>query len=96
LLPVISARIISPTHPRDLAIALMILEGDNYSCIRPSDYVSHLQRPEENNNILAARMMNHHVINWAKHSILCMDDVIGREGVLKWFVNMAEVIFKRC
>lgn len=40
--------------PRDLAIALTLLEGDKYQSISPADYISHLKRLEGGNNVDAA------------------------------------------
>ena len=78
-------------QPQDLAIALMILEGDNYARILPGDYISHLRRPGGNNNIQAARTTNDQIVNWVKHGILRYDNLGARSNVLTFFVNTAQV-----
>jgi hypothetical protein len=78
-------------QPQDLAIALMMLEGDKYARIIPGDYISYLRRPEENNSIGAARKTNDLIIKWVKHSVLREDTLYQRKQVLTFFVNTAVV-----
>lgn len=78
--------------PKDLAIALLMLQSDKYTRILPSDYISHLQRPEVNNNIQDAYRTNGQIINWVADSILRCDDLEDRKNLLKFFVLTAQVI----
>jgi son of sevenless-like protein len=87
--PAIS-RSVNP-EPQDLAIALMILEGDNYARIIPGDYISYLRRLGGISNIQAACTTNDRIINWVKHGVLRNDDLETRSNVLKFFVNTALV-----
>ena len=69
-----------------------MLEGDTYARILPSDYISYLRRPEENNNVEIACKTNCQIANWVKYSVLRNDDLTARIDVLKFFVHTAEVI----
>jgi len=80
-----------PPNPQDLAIALVVLEGDNYTRILPRDYISFLQHPEANNNIEIARNTNRQIVNWVKYSILRYDDLTMRRDTLQFFVHAAQV-----
>ncbi|KAJ6547312.1 ras guanine nucleotide exchange factor domain-containing protein [Mycena capillaripes] len=75
--------------PRDLAIALTMLEGDNYWSILPDDYLSHLRKMEGPNNVDAASNENNKVVLWVKKSVLTPSRVETRAEVLKFFVNTA-------
>ncbi|KAJ7135013.1 ras guanine nucleotide exchange factor domain-containing protein [Mycena crocata] len=77
--------------PRDLAIALTLLEGDRYGSIRPADYLSHLRKidMEGPNNVDAASTENNKIILWVKKSVLTPSRVETRAEVLKFFVNTA-------
>jgi len=79
-----------PPNPRDLAIALMMLEGEKYTRIIPGDYISYLQHPEANNNIAIACRTNYQIVNWVKHNVLGSDDLRTRNAVLEFFVHAAE------
>ncbi|KAJ7285592.1 ras guanine nucleotide exchange factor domain-containing protein [Mycena rebaudengoi] len=75
--------------PRDLAIALTLLEGDKYQSISPADYISHLKRLEGGNNVDAAGTENNKIVLWVKKSILSPSQVETRTEVYKFFVNTA-------
>lgn len=77
--------------PRDLAIALTLLEGDKYKAIQPMDYISHLRRHSRPNNVEAAWMVNNKVVTWVKQSVLHYDELEARTEVFKFFVNTAQV-----
>lgn len=81
--------------PKDLAFALAIMEGDNFRHILPSDYVSHLRR-QEPNNVRSACKTNDQIRIWVIYSILRYDRLEERTDVLKFFVETANVISKRC
>lgn len=69
-----------------------MLEGDRYTRILPSDYISYLRHPGENNSITIACKTNQLIVNWVKYSILRSDDLKTRKNLLNFFVNTAEVI----
>ncbi|KAJ7489946.1 ras guanine nucleotide exchange factor domain-containing protein [Mycena galericulata] len=75
--------------PRDLAIALTLLEGDKYRSILPADYLSHLRKLDGSNNVDAARLANNRVVLWVKKSVLTPSRVETRAEVFKFFVNTA-------
>ncbi|KAJ7470512.1 ras guanine nucleotide exchange factor domain-containing protein [Mycena latifolia] len=75
--------------PRDLAIALALLEGDKYSSILPADYIRHLRKLEGPNRVDAASVENNRIILWVKKSVLTPSRVETRAEVLKFFVNAA-------
>ncbi|KAJ6623384.1 ras guanine nucleotide exchange factor domain-containing protein [Mycena sp. CBHHK59/15] len=76
--------------PRDLAIALTLLEDDRYSSILPADYICHLRKLEGTNNVDLAGVENNKIVLWVKKSILTPARVEGRAAVLKFFVNTAQ------
>jgi hypothetical protein len=90
--PPASPAITQPTEPRDLAIALVILEGDKYTRILLGDCISHLQQQSGKNNIQAAYETNNRIVNWVKQGVLRVDDLENRSEVLKFFVHTAEVM----
>ncbi|KAJ6546433.1 ras guanine nucleotide exchange factor domain-containing protein [Mycena vulgaris] len=75
--------------PRDLAIALTLLEGEKYRLILPADYIRHLRKMEGPNKVDAAGVENNRVILWVKKSVLTPSRVETRAEVLKFFVNAA-------
>jgi hypothetical protein len=70
----------------------MILEGEKCPRIPPGDYISHLQRLEGENNILAARKVNDLIINWVKDSIFRQDPLKERNKIFTFFVYTASVM----
>ncbi|KAJ7694111.1 ras guanine nucleotide exchange factor domain-containing protein [Mycena rosella] len=79
--------------PRDLAIALTLLEGRSYLSILAADYIRHLRKSGPN-NVDAARAENNRVILWVKKSVLTPSRVETRAEVLKFFVNTAHECWK--
>ncbi|KAF9533346.1 hypothetical protein CPB83DRAFT_845111 [Crepidotus variabilis] len=75
-------------RPRDLAIALTLLEGDNYAALRPSDYLRHLTR-KVSNNLRKAYETNNKIFAYVVDSVLFYDKVEDRAQVLKMFINTA-------
>jgi son of sevenless-like protein len=75
--------------PRDLAIALTLLEGDSYWSILPADYLRHLRKAEAHSDVDIASSQNNKLILWVKKSILTPSRVETRAEVLKFFVNAA-------
>jgi hypothetical protein len=86
-----STRITQPTKARDLAIALLILEGDKYSRIHPADYISYFQQQPGENNVRDALITKQNIAYWVKHAVLRCDKLEERTGQLKFFVYTAEV-----
>lgn len=82
-----------PQTPKDLAVALTILEGEKYKAIMPCDYLAYL-RPEQihgyHNPVEIARVVNNHIIQWVKQSILHYDEVLPRADVIKFYVHTAQ------
>lgn len=77
--------------PRDLAIAMTLLEGDKYKNILPTDYIAHLNKQARPNNVEAAYLVNNKIVLWVKQSVLHYDTIDSRAQVLKFFVNTALV-----
>lgn len=81
----------SDINPRDLAIALTLLEGDKYKAIVPSDYIAHLRRHSGFNSVEVACSVNNKIILWVKQSVLHYETAELRTSVLKFFLNTAHV-----
>lgn len=81
----------SEIRPQDLAIALSILEGDQYKILVPSDYIAHLRRHSGYNSVQGAYTTNNRILFWVKDSILHYDRVDQRADVLKFFIHTAQV-----
>ena len=81
----------SEIKPQDLAIALSLLEGDQYKMLVPSDYIAHLRRHPGYNNVRGAYTTNNRIVYWVKESILHYDRVDQRVDVLKFFIHTAQV-----
>lgn len=95
-LPLLPGRKIPRTSellPRDLAIALTLLEGDKYKCILPTDYIAHLRRQRRSNHVEAAYLTNNKIVLWVKQSVLHYDAIESRVQVLKFFINTAQVYY---
>ncbi|KAJ7172716.1 ras guanine nucleotide exchange factor domain-containing protein [Mycena filopes] len=76
--------------PRDLAIALTLLEGDSYWSILPADYLAHLGRGTEGSDkVNATSNNNNKVILWVKKSIVTPSRAEARAEVFKFFINTA-------
>ncbi|KAJ7046529.1 ras guanine nucleotide exchange factor domain-containing protein [Mycena alexandri] len=84
--------------PRDLAIALTLLEGDSYWSILPADYLSHLNKVNDAskgpNRVNDASTENNKIVLWVKKSILTPSRVETRAEVFKFFVNTAHECWK--
>jgi hypothetical protein len=81
----------APTKPRDLAIALLILEGDKYASILQADYISYFQLKPGENHVRDALETNHTITYWVQQAVLSCGELGARSGVLKFFVFTAEV-----
>jgi hypothetical protein len=81
----------APTKPRDLAIALLILEGDKYTRIPQADYIPYFQLKPGENHVRDALETNHTITYWVQQAVLSCDELGARSGVLKFFVSTAEV-----
>ena len=80
-----------PNKPRDLAIALLILEGDNYARILQADYISYFQLKPGENHVRDALETNYTITCWVKQAVLGCDELNARSVLLKFFVSTAEV-----
>jgi son of sevenless-like protein len=83
----------SDITPRDLAIALGLLEGDNYKALQPSDYLQHLSKGQSD-RVRIYIETNEKIKLWVIKSILHYDTVSGRSQVVKFFTNTAFVSHK--
>jgi len=77
-------------EPRGLAIALTLLEGDNYKALQPSDYIIHFAH-DRSDNISKVYETNNRIIAWVTESILHYDDLQNRVQVLRFFIHTALV-----
>lgn len=89
---IISLEPAKPTGPRDLAIALLILEGDKYARILPADYISYFQQQPGENTVRDVLETKCKIICWVQQAILRCDELGERSELLKFFVSTAEVI----
>jgi hypothetical protein len=80
----------SGVEPRDLAIALGLLEGDNYKALRPSDYLEHLSKGQSNK--VDIYIETHEKIKlWVIKSILHSKTVSSRSNMMKFYLKTALV-----
>lgn len=77
--------------PKDLAIALTIIEGDRWGSIRPADYIHYFTKNPGHNPIEMAWVTNNTIVSWVKKSILRSENVEIRGETFKFFVHVAEV-----
>lgn len=80
-----------PGEPCELAIALLVLEGDRFNSILPADCITHIRDQSAKTSIKVASDTNNKIINWVKRGILRQDDYERRSQVLKFFILTAEV-----
>src|SRR5262245_11651244 len=64
--------------PRDLSIGLTTLEGDQYRCLLPVDYICHLGKHGFPSGIDTASDINNRIIIWVEHTILMCNKVEAR------------------
>ncbi len=77
-------------EPRNLAIVLSLLEGENYQALRPSDYVLHLTK-KGSKNVDKFYETNDKIRLWVIESILQYDEVLRRAEVMTYFIKAALV-----
>ncbi|KAF9036774.1 ras guanine nucleotide exchange factor domain-containing protein [Panaeolus papilionaceus] len=75
--------------PKDLAIALTILEGDTFNRLEPCDYMAHLTRMEGHNNVKDVYQTNNKILFWVRSQVLHFEKVKNRADVMKFFVLTA-------
>lgn len=87
----------SEVIPRALAVALIILEGERYNSITPTDCVSELlsgkgsTNPTGSNQIDEARATHNKIVNWVKASIVKSSKKDKRADTLGFFIKTAIV-----
>lgn len=77
--------------PAGLAIALTLLEGDKYKAIMPCDYIANQCGRPGFDKVAEAVSTNNQIIQWTKQSLLHYDGFQQRAGVLKFYINTAQV-----
>ena len=80
----------SQITPRDLAIALGLLEGDHYKALQPSDYLQHLSKGQSD-SVKIYNETNERIKLWVTRSILSYDTVSSRSQLVKFYINTAFV-----
>lgn len=80
-----------PKTPRDLAIALLILEGDKYTHILPADYISYFQQQPGEDSVTGVLEANLAITVWVQRTILRCDKLKDRRGLLEFFVSAVKV-----
>ena len=88
----ISQKPTAPSKPRDLAIALLMLEGDNYTRVLPADYISYFQRQPGENTVRDALETKSKITCWVQQAILRRDKPGDRSKLLEFFLSTAEVM----
>ncbi|PPQ72493.1 hypothetical protein CVT24_003256 [Panaeolus cyanescens] len=90
--PSLPAQSIPDTYqitPKDLAIALTILEGDAYNRLEPCDYMAHLSRIEGANGVAEVYKINNKILFWVRSQVLHFEKVKQRANVMKFFIHTA-------
>ena len=77
--------------PRQLAMALTVLEVERYQSLFPADYIRHLLQWTYPDNIATAADNQSRISLWVKMSVLMPDQYPHRAEVLKFFINTALV-----
>jgi len=81
----------SSITPRQLAMALTVLEGERYRTLFPADYIRHLVQSSSLNNVTAAANTHNQILLWVKMSVLMPTQYKVRAEVFKFFINTALV-----
>ncbi|KAL0947206.1 hypothetical protein HGRIS_013323 [Hohenbuehelia grisea] len=76
--------------PRDVAIAMTLLEGDKFVQILPAGYIGYLRKSTDAYCVDTALAINAQITYWVKRSILRCDAIKDRCEALKFFVNTAD------
>ncbi|KLO12025.1 kinase-like protein [Schizopora paradoxa] len=79
----------SEIEPDKLAFAMMLLEGNIYKRITPTDCVLYLMDQDSPTSIFHARILNNKIVNWVKRAILLPDQTSDRADTLRFFINTA-------
>jgi son of sevenless-like protein len=79
--------------PKEIAIALTMVDAENYKRLRPPDYIRSLLRHSGPSNVEAAKAINAKVECWVKKTILRAEDLKSRVELLAFFIHIAEVCF---
>lgn len=82
-----------PANGKEIAFALMLLEGDNFSRIFASDCIYNL-RGQEQELIRAASDLNNRVVYWVKKAILRNSDLRVRSGLVESMITAAEISYQ--
>ena len=88
----ITPKIVVPSKPRDLAIGLLILEGDKYAHLLPDDYITFFKQQSGGKSVKEVFEINRNVAHWVKQAVLRCEDLEARSGVLNFFLHTAKVI----
>ena len=80
----------SDITPRGLALALGLLEGDNYKALQPFDYLQHLSKGPSD-RVRKYITTNEKISLWVIKSILYYDTVSSQSEVFKFFTKTAFV-----
>jgi son of sevenless-like protein len=86
-IPVVEAASITP---HDLAVALCLLEGDNYKALQTSDYLQHLSKGRSD-KIKLYNETTEKIKLWVTRSILHHDTVSNRSQAATFYINTAFV-----
>ncbi len=81
----------SEIEPDRLAFAMMLVEGNSYKRITPTDCVLYLMDQDMPTSISDARVLNNKIVNWIKRAILRSDRINDRGDTLRFFINTALV-----
>jgi son of sevenless-like protein len=84
----------SQISPRDLAIALSLLEGDHYKALQPSDYLQRLSKGQSD-RVKIYGDTNEQIKLWIIKSILYYDTVSNRSQLVKFYIKTALVSPKK-
>ena len=75
-----------------IADALTVLEGRNYSRIRPADYLFDLLPGQRSDRVECSRTTTQKVTFWVQHSLLCpCTQITHKVELLKFFICIAMV-----
>lgn len=82
--------------PKELAIALTLIEAERFEQLTPYDYLMFLRDPASDSGVKVACRIHNDVMRWVKEFVLDYDEVEVRASVINIFIDTAAVSFFCC
>lgn len=77
--------------PKELAIALTLIEAERFDQLTPYDYLMYIRDPSSDSGVKVACRIHNDVMRWVKEFVLDYDEVEVRASVISIFIDTAEV-----